>query len=472
MPDSASTTHSTAWTSATDLSRADKLARMDKASRSRLLRTLSTEEQAALEHDWTFWGRPSQLPPADDDWVYWLIMAGRGSGKTRAGAEWIRRAKDRSSPLALVGATAADVRDVMVEGPAGLLAIGPSAERPQYQITRRRVLWPNGAEALLFSAEEPDRLRGVQHAAAWCDEISHWQYPQEAWDNLVFGLRLGDKPRACVTTTPRPSKVLRQLLDDPLCRVSRTSSYANKAHLAAEFFAKILARYEGTRLGRQEIYGELLEDVPGALWTHELIERNRLRHGAKVPELIRIVVAIDPAASSGEDADETGIVIAGKDKDGHGYVLGDYSGHYQPVEWARVAVAHYHRLRCDRVVAEVNNGGEMVEHTIRMVDDTVAYQAVHASRGKVVRAEPVSALYEQNRIHHCGVFPELEDQQCSFTVDFDRHTGGSLDRVDALVWALSELLVEPAFPTVLITDQMLRSHQLLPRRGMGGRSRW
>lgn len=399
---------------------------------------------ADLLYDWNFWGRPEQLPPADRDWVYWLLMSGRGFGKTRTGAEWIRSVKNTASPIALVGATAADVRDVMIKGPAGLLATAPPDDLPQYQSSMRRVVWKNGNHALLFSAEEPDRLRGPQSAAAWCDELAAWQYPDETFQNLLFGLRQGKKPRAVITTTPRPIRILRELIADPLTRVTRGSSYANRSNLPAEFFAKIIARYEGTRLGRQEIGGELLEDVPGALWTLGGIERDRLSYSAPLPELMRVVVAIDPAMTSGEEADETGIIVAAKDFHGHAYVLADVSGHYLPAEWARIAVAQYRNPQrpADRVVAEVNAGGEMVEHTIRMVDGAVPFTAVHASRGKVIRAEPVSALYEQHRVHHVGVFAKLEDQMANFVVDFDRAVNGSPDRVDALVWALTDLLIE------------------------------
>lgn len=410
----------------------------------RRLKRLSDSDIAALRYDWPLYARPSQRAPDDPDWVYWLLLAGRGSGKTRAGAEFIREAKNHGSPVALVGATAADVRDVMVRGPGGLLSIAPPHDRPDYQPSLRRVVWPNGAEALLFSAEEPDRLRGPQHAVAWCDELASWRYPDDTWANLQFGLRVGRRPRAVITTTPRPIRVVRELRDDPLCRVSRASSYSNRAHLPASFFEKIIARYEGTRLGRQEIYAEILDDVPGALWTHQAIEQARVGFDAKLPDFSRIVVAIDPAATSGEDADETGIVVAAKTFGGHAYVLADVSGHYQPVEWAQAALAQFHHpdRHADRIVAEINNGGEMVEATLRMVDPAVPYKPVHASRGKVMRAEPVSALYEQGRVHHVGAFPQLEDQMTSFTQDFDRSANGSPDRVDALVWAISELLVE------------------------------
>jgi predicted phage terminase large subunit-like protein len=259
----------------------------------------------------------------------------------------------------------------------------------------------------------------------------------------MFGLRLGDDPRVVVTTTPKPIKIIRELIADPTTVITRGSTYDNRANLAPAFLHQIVRKYEGTRLGRQELNAEILDDVPGALWFHALIEETRWPVHRNIPDLVRIVVAIDPAVSTGEDADETGIIVAGKDANGHGYVLADQSGRYPPTEWARTAIALYRQHKADRIVAEVNNGGDMVEATIRMVDPNVSYAAVRASRGKVVRAEPVAALYEQKRIHHVGAFPTLEDQMCAFTTDFDRKAAGlSPDRVDALVWAFSDLLVE------------------------------
>jgi predicted phage terminase large subunit-like protein len=258
---------------------------------------------------------------------------------------------------------------------------------------------------------------------------------------LMFGLRLGNDPRAVVTTTPRPTKLIKALIADPKVVVTRGSTAENRKNLAPAFLDQIVRRYEGTRLGRQELEAEILEDVPGALWSHAIIDATRV---AIAPQLTRIVVAIDPAAGSGEHSDETGIVVAGKNTDGHGYVLADLSGRYTPTEWARAAIAAYRAHSADRIVAEINNGGEMVEATIRIVDPTVSFAAVHASRGKVARAEPVAALYEQGRVHHLGALPRLEDQMCGFAHDFDRAVAGySPDRVDALVWALTELLVEP-----------------------------
>jgi predicted phage terminase large subunit-like protein len=323
-----------------------------------------------------------------------------------------------------------------------MLAIGPPQQRPRYEPTKRRLTWPNGAIATTYSADEPERLRGPQHDAAWCDEIASWRYP-EAWDMLMFGLRLGNDPRVVVTTTPKPIRIIRELIADPTTVITRGSTYDNRANLAPAFLQQIIRKYEGTRLGRQELNAEVLDDAPGALWNRQGLEDARWPPHRNVPEFARIVVAIDPAATSGEEADETGLVVAGRDGDGRGFVLEDQSGRYQPVEWARLAIALYTKYKADRIVAEVNNGGEMVEATIRMLNANVSYSPVHATRGKVVRAEPIAALYEQGKIYHVGAFPALEDQMCAFTTDFDRKVAGySPDRVDALVWALSDLFVQ------------------------------
>ena len=397
----------------------EQLADLPKAEVDALIRAMAPDAAAAFEYHWRYRARPEQLPP-EGSWRVWLLMAGRGFGKTRCGAEWVRAGvKAGRRRIALVAPTAADARDVMVEGKSGILAISPDHERPLYEPSKRRLTWRNGAVATTFSADEPERLRGPQHDAAWCDEMAAWRYP-EAWDMLMFGLRLGEDPRVMVTTTPRPTRLLKSLVADPTVAISRGTTYQNRANLAGAFLQQIIKKYEGTRLGRQELNAELLDDVPGALWSRALIEAARPPIGFVMPDLVRVVVAIDPAASSGEDADETGIIVAGKDKDSRGYVLADLSGHHTPIEWARIAVAAYKSHGADRIVAEVNNGGEMVEATLRVVDDNVAYTAVHATRGKVVRAEPVAALYEQGRIRHIGAFTALEDQMCEFTPDLDR----------------------------------------------------
>ena len=420
---------------------ASSLALLPAPVRNELIWSLPRDKALKLKYDWPYRARSEQLPPSGD-WRVWLLLAGRGFGKTRTGAELVRaRIEARTAHrIALVAPTAADARDVMVEGESGLLAIAPPGQRPLYEPSKRRITWPNGAVATTYSADEPERLRGPQHDFAWCDELAAWRYP-EAWDMLMFGLRLGDDPRAVVTTTPRPTKLVRALLADPKVVVTRGTTAENRANLAPTFLDQIVKRYQGTRLGRQELDAELLEDMPGALWQRGMIETTRT---SILPGLTRIVVAIDPAAASHEHADETGIITAGRDSDGHGFVLADASGRYAPAEWAGVAIAAYRAHQADRIVAEINNGGEMVEATLRMIDPNVPFSAVRASRGKVARAEPVAALYEQGRIRHLGAFPQLEDQMCAFTSDFDRNAAGySPDRVDALVWALTDLLVEP-----------------------------
>jgi phage terminase large subunit-like protein len=440
------------WTTATILANslfANSIAWSGRRLHQQLL-TLSRERLQPLVHRYKaqrFWRpRPAQRPPKGD-WRVWLLLAGRGFGKTRAGAEFVRHeiAEGRARRVALIGPTALDVRNVMVEGSSGLLNIGPRRKRPVYEPSKHRLTWRNGAVAETFSADEPDRLRGPQHDLAWCDELAAWRYPA-AWDMLLLGLRLGRDPRVVVTTTPRPIRLVRALLADPKVAVTRGRTIENRANLAPAFLEQIVRRYEGTRLGRQELDAELLDDVPGALWTHALIDAVRL--AAAPADLVRIVVAIDPAVSSGEAADETGIVIAGRDAEGHGYVLADASGRLAPLEWAQAAAAAYRAQHADRIVAEVNNGGDLVEATLRVVDPAIAFRAVRASRGKAARAEPVAALYEQGRIHHVGAFPALEDQMCAFAPgahgDFDRaRQGWSPDRVDALVWALTDLFIDP-----------------------------
>ncbi len=391
--------------------------------------------------------RDNQWPP-EGDWDIWLILAGRGFGKTRTGSEtislWVEAGL--AQRIALVGATSGDVRDVMVEGESGLLAIAPTGCRPLYEPSKRRVTWPNGAMATLFSADEPDRLRGPQHDAAWCDEVAAWRYP-DAWDMLLLGLRLGPHPRTIVTTTPRPVGLIRDLLTNPRCTVTRGSTFDNAANLAAPFLSAIVRRYEGTRLGRQELYAEVLTDTPGALWTRAVIEAGRLGPDA-VPALQRVVVAIDPATSVGEGSDETGIIVAGRSRDGRVYVLADMSARLPPEGWARAAANAYNRYSADRIVAEKNQGGDMVKATLKVIDPSLNVKTVHASRGKVIRAEPIAALYAEGRVFHAGVFGPLEDQMCQFCNDSayknPSPNSRSPDRVDALVWALTDLLGDEA----------------------------
>jgi phage terminase large subunit-like protein len=398
---------------------------------------------AELE-SWSILARPNQLPPPGEDWFIWLLLAGRGFGKTRALVEFVCEKVNTGAAkrVALVAPTAADVRNVLVEGPSGILACSPSWCRPCYEPSKRRLTWCSGAMATLYSADEPERLRGPQHDLAAVDELGSWRHPA-AWDNLMFGLRVGERPLCAVATTPRPTKLIRDLVsrEGAGVVVTRGTSYENRTNLAPQFFDAITKKYEGTRLGRQELMGEVLLDVPGALWVRDRLDELRR---SQAPELRRIVVAIDPSGTGGEEADECGIVAAGVDKDGTGWALADASGRYQPTEWAKRAIELYYRLKADRIVAETNFGGEMVEATIRAIDRNVAYRAVTASRGKVARAEPVAALYEQGKVHHLGTFVELEDQMCAFTTAFDRAKAGfSPGRVDALVWAMTDLILQP-----------------------------
>ena len=425
------------------------------------LMSLSPQETQALRWDWQFWARPEQLEPPGD-WSVWLALAGRGFGKTRLGSEWIRSQVCGRTPMsgglagriALVAETAADGRDVMVQGPSGILATSPPDFRPRYTKSDRKLEWPNGAIALVFSAEDPEQLRGPEHDRAWADELAKWRYPQETWDMLQFGMRIGDQPRQLVTTTPKPIPLVRYLMAQEGQKngtyVTRGRTYDNAANLAAPFLAKIRERYEGTRLGRQELDAEILDDVPGALWTRAMLDRRTsyspraagMGPEERLPDLQRIVIGVDPSGTSGEEedaGDDVGIVVAGLGSDGIVYVLEDATCSLGPAGWARRTVQAYETWRADRVVGEKNYGGAMVEYTIRTVKRSISYSNVNATRGKAVRAEPVAALYEQGRVRHIGQLPELEDQMCSMT-----NTGylgrGSPDRVDALVWAITELV--------------------------------
>lgn len=393
----------------------------------------------SLADPWGKTRRPSQIPP-DGDWNIWLIMAGRGFGKTRTTAEWVREqiTKHGARRVALVGPTAADVRDVMVEGESGLLACCERyGIRATYQPSRRRVIFPNGAKAFMYSADEPDRLRGPQHDAAAADELAAWRYPA-AYDHLRFGLRLGTKPRLVIATTPKPVAIIRSLLaqsresrSDVL--VTRGTMAENRANLAPSTVEDLERRYGGTRLGRQELMGELLEDVEGALWSHAMIEATRVKEAPE--KLRRIVVAVDPATTHGDDADFTGIAVCAQSLNGHYYVLNAEQVRLSPHGWASRAIALYHEHQADCIVAETNQGGEMVEATIRNVDRYPRIRTIHATRGKTLRAEPVVALYECGEVHHVGVLADLEQQMTTFPVATDHD-----DVLDATVYALTELI--------------------------------
>jgi phage terminase large subunit-like protein len=409
-----------------------------------------------LERDFAALAHRHQDPPAaargGGAWSTWLVLGGRGAGKTRLGAEWVRAAAHahgpyaaaRSRRIALVGESEHDVRAVMIEGTSGILAVSPRGERPAWTVSRRRLEWRNGAVAECFSADDPESLRGPQFDAAWCDELAKWRYAQAAFDMLQFGLRLSAHPRQVITTTPRPIPLIRKLLQDPHAAVTRAATQANATFLSPVFLREIVGRYGGTRLGRQELDGEVIEERPDALWSRAMLERCRV---PAAPALARLVVGVDPPTTP---RGTCGLVAAGRDEDGFVYVLEDatVSG-LGPAEWARAAVALYRRLKANTLVAEVNQGGDMVREVLRHVEPTVPVKSVHTNRGKYRRAEPIAAVYEQGKAKHVDPPPRaLEDQMCDFGPD-GLSGGGSPDRVDALVWALTELTApQPVEPRI------------------------
>lgn len=390
--------------------------------------------------DWPLWAREDQLPPKGDQWRQWLIMGGRGSGKTRSGAEWVRAIAlgewgETAKHIALIAPTHAEARLVMIEGQSGLLSVHGLDERPLYEPSKRTITWPNGSMAQVFSAEDYDGLRGPQFDAAWCDELAKWKHAEQAWNMLQFALRLGKNPVSVITTTPRPTALMKKIIAEEGTVTTRATTFANRKNLAKPFIKAVLERYQGTRLGRQELDGEMIEDDPNALFKREPIERMRLKDA---PLLKRIVVAVDPPAGFGKKSNACGIVCAGLGEDGVAYVLDDASVQgLRPAKWAAHVVALYHARKADRVVAEVNQGGAMVEQVLREVDENLSFRAVHASRGKKARAEPVAALYEQGRVVHVGTFAELEDEMCNVIGE----DGKSPDRLDALVWAVTDLIL-------------------------------
>jgi phage terminase large subunit-like protein len=413
---------------------------LDETQRARWRKRLSKRDKDRLFRHWSFWARPDQIIPPGD-WVYWLILAGRGAGKTRAGAEAVREWIKTYRYVNLIGPTSDDARDVMVLGESGILACCGQDERPLYSRRAARLVWPNGATSQVFSAEEPDRLRGKQHMKLWCDELAAWRQP-DAFEQALLGLRLGDHPQVVITTTPRPIKLLKQLLDDRHAIVTRGATFDNADHLARAFLERITARYEGRAIGRQELFAEILEETPGALWTRDLIDRHRVAGAGAPGDYVEIVVAIDPPATAGARADECGIIVAARAANRHIYVLADLSSQGDtPAGWASRVVAAYRHYRANRVVAEVNNGGAMVAEVLRQSDANLPVRSVTATRGKFLRAEPVAAAYERGGVHHVGVFDKLEDQLCALTADFDaRSAGYSPDRADALVWAIADLI--------------------------------
>ena len=422
------------------LSQAARLASLSPEEKRVALAGLSAKELEALPFLWEFWARPDQLPPAGS-WRTWLLLGGRGGGKTRSASEWVRAEMEsgRRRNVAIIGPTADSVRKIQVEGISGILATSPPDNRPNYEPSARRIVWPNGATAHLFSAEEPERLRGPNLDGAWFDEIAACQNAAAVWDMLQFALRipgpLGDAPRVIVSTTPKPIPILRAILKAPDTMTTRATTLDNAANLDPSTLRFYVNKYGGTSLGRQELDGELIEDLEGALWTRLMIEACRVERAPG--EWKRVVVAIDPAGGASRTSDETGIIVAAVGQDGDGYVLKDASGRYSPEGWARKAVECYEDFQADRIVAEANFGGAMVEGTIRAVSPNVPVKMVTASRGKAVRAEPVVALYEQGRVHHLRNLTLLEDQLCGWAPG----ASGSPDRLDALVWAITELML-------------------------------
>ncbi len=411
-----------------------------------LLKRLDADGVEEVAGDWVHWARPEQLPPKGD-WTTWLLMGGRGAGKTRAGSEWVRALVSETipvSPIALVGETIAQARAIMVEGESGLLRIGPAATRPKFERSANRLVWPNGAMAELMSGSEPERFRGPQFAAAWCDELGKWPNAEAAWDMLQFALRLGDKPRQLVTTTPRPTRLLKRLLADPRTHVTRMRTAENAANLAPGFLETVVGRYRGTVLGRQELDGELIEDLPDALWQRAALEAGRL---GTIPELSRIIVGVDPPVTGHAKSDACGIIVAGLAGE-TAFVLADRSlKPARPLAWARRVAAAFEEFEADAVVAEVNQGGELVVEMLRQVAPHLPVRSVHATRGKWVRAEPVAALYARGLVRHAAGLAELEDEMCAFGPD-GLSGGHSPDRVDALVWALTELMLGRSVPRV------------------------
>lgn len=412
-----------------------ELAEKRQEVRNEYLKRLPDEKLLQLKYNWKYWARKEQLTPPGD-WTFWLVQAGRGFGKSRTGAEWIiDQIRKGFTKIGLIGPTASSVRDIMVEGDSGILMISRPDFRPLYEPSKRKLTWPNGAIAHTYSAEEPDRLRGPQFEKIWADELAVWKYP-EAWDMAKLSLRLGKKPQAIITTTPKPKRVIKELIADRDCVVTGGSTYDNIQNLAESFYKAIVEKYEGTTLGQQEIYAVLLEELPDALWQRKMIADNRVTD-IDLSKLVRIVVGVDPAGTGKETSSETGIMVCGVDSNLEGYVIKDLSCRKRPEGWASVAIDAYHEYGADRIIAEVNFGGDMVESVIRNIDPNVSYKSIYASRGKKARAEPVSALYEKGRIHHVGVFKDLEDQQCNFTPE----TKIKVDRLDALVWCFTDLII-------------------------------
>jgi phage terminase large subunit-like protein len=428
-----------------DKSQAEILASLPAEERKAVLAGFSDAELRHMYNSWEFWARPKQILPKGD-WLTWFIVSGRGFGKTRTGAEavrqWVREGYKR---IALIGQTKSDVRDTMLFGESGLMTVCQNDDNPpEYIASKRVVRWANGAQAFLYSGDEPEQMRGPQHEKGWVDELAKFKKAEECWDNFILGLRLGDNPQCVCTTTPKPLQLIKELLNDEETYVTTGSTYENYGNLSHKFIKHVVKKYEGTKLGKQELWGRLLEDIEGALWKWDLLNQLRVK---AAPPLKRIIVAIDPAATSKETSDETGIIAAGLGHDGNAYILSDVTNIYTPTDWAKAAINEYKRLRADKVVAETNNGGEMVETVLRVVDPTIPYHSVWAARGKYVRAEPVAGLYEQHRVFHvCQNPDDFNALEVEMTEWVPAEAKKSPNRVDALVWAISELMLEKKEP--------------------------
>ena len=435
---------------------AECVALLNKQDRLKIINELGEDTAHKLLYEWSFWAREKQIMPEGNNWTNFLLLAGRGYGKTFAGAQAVREVveKGEAKRIALVAETPADARDVMIEGESGLLNIFPPNKKPIYQPSKRKVIFDSGAVAHIYSSYKPDQLRGPQHDFAWCDELASWRY-MATFDNLLMGLRLGDNPRCIITTTPRPIPIIKELIEDENTKITRGTTYENINNLPQAYFNRIIKKYEGTRLGRQELKAEILSDNPNALWNRDLLEELR-RSKEDLPALAKIVIAIDPATTSNEKSDETGIIVAGIDEHNQGYVLEDLSLKTKPNKWAEISVNAYEDFQADCIIAESNQGGDMVKSLIKTVNENVPVKLIHASRGKYTRAEPVSALYEQKRIYHIGSFPKLEDQLCNWVQGED-----SPDRLDALVWALTELILNKK-----------RKIKKVKPTGLGSNSKW
>lgn len=434
--------------------RISKIARLNELERRAFYASLGPKGLELLPYMWELWARPNQILPTDDGWDTYCAIAGRGFGKTRMGAEAVRKwAYDTPGcRIALIGQTAADARDVIVEGESGIMAVSPPWFMPEYQPSKRRIVWPNGSIASTFSADQPDQLRGPQFHYAWLDEFAKYEDCEATWSQLQFGLRLGRHPRALITTTPRPIQALKRILKNERTRTSVGSTYDNKVNLASNFLSAIDSTYGKTRMGRQEIYGEVLEDNEHALWKQSLF-----KYTPETPELNHIVVAVDPSGG----VDETGIVVFGTCEAGHGYLLGDFTTGGSPQTWGKAVVKAYDDFEADSVVVERNFGGDMAKNTItqeaenmyregRRASQYIGVREVTASRGKTVRAEPVALMYEQGRVFHVGMFNALEDELCNFHMQWNRAKDGSPNRLDALVWAVHATLIHDAAPELRI----------------------